>query len=331
MVNLRIVEDEVATERQVIMEERAAQFGNLEAMMVERMTAALYLQHPYGSPVIGWGHEIAKLSREDVLDFYRRHYAPNNAVLVVAGDVDIDAVKQTAEEIYGKIAPNPNSGAPPRPVDPPHVVARRLTLKDHRLVSAKFQRFYATPGVRTARPGEVEALDLLFKILAQGPTSRLHRALVASDDGLASNCDGGHFNTWLDSGSMWFSVTAGTGAPETIEDRIDDLLEDVRRNGVTELEVERAKKARITAETFASGDQLTLANRYGWALATGRTIDDVENWRASIARVTSDEVRKVARMYLDLRRSVTGWLLPSNRQAGVGDSSRLSPPSATQA
>lgn len=329
MVNLRLAEDEVTTERQVIIEERAARFANLEAMMLERMTAALYLQHPYGTPVIGWGHEIAKLSREDVLGFYRRYYAPNNAVLVVAGDVDADAVKQLAEEIYGRIAPNPNIGGYSRPVDPPHVAARRLVVKDHRIASAKFQRCYATPGVKTARPGEIEALDLLFKILAQGPTSRLHRALVASDNGLAANCEGGHFNTWLDSGSMWLSVTAATGSPETIEDGIDQLIEDIRRDGITELELERAKKARITAETFASGDQLTLANRYGWALATGRTIDYVESWQASIARVTGDDVRNSARMYLNLRRSVTGWLLPSARPAtreGAGASPAVTAP-----
>jgi zinc protease len=104
MVNLRIVEDEVASERQVIIQERASRFANLEAMMVERMTAALYVQHPYGTPVIGWGHEIPTLSREDVFDFYRRYYAPNNAVLVVAGDVDVDAVRELAEQIYGRIA-----------------------------------------------------------------------------------------------------------------------------------------------------------------------------------------------------------------------------------
>src|SRR5262249_22203763 len=107
MVNLRLTEREVATEREVILEERRSRTeNNPSAILSEQMSAALYQNHPYRIPIIGWMHEMAKLSREDALAFYKRFYAPNNAVVVVAGDVSVDEVKSLAEAAYGSLKPN---------------------------------------------------------------------------------------------------------------------------------------------------------------------------------------------------------------------------------
>ena len=147
MVNLRLDEKEVLTERDVILEERRSRIeNNPSAMLDEQMNAALYLNHPYGVPVIGWYHEMAKLSREDALTFYKRYYAPNNAILVVSGDVTPEEVKTLAEATYGKIPANPDVKRAARaPSDPPQLVARRLELKDPRAGKLSFHRNYVAP------------------------------------------------------------------------------------------------------------------------------------------------------------------------------------------
>ena len=154
MTHLRLTNEEVATERQVIIEERRSRVdNNPSARLDEQMNAALYLSHPYGVPVIGWEHEMAKLSREDALRFYKRYYAPNNAILVVAGDVTVDEVKRLAEATYGKIPANPEVDTRLRPQEPPHIAARRLTLKDPRAGNASFHRYYVAPSYVTGQAG----------------------------------------------------------------------------------------------------------------------------------------------------------------------------------
>jgi len=148
MTHLRLTNDEVATERQVIIEERRSRIeNNPGARLDEQMNATLYLSHPYGVPVIGWEHEMAKLSREDALRFYKRYYAPNNAILVVAGDVTVDEVKRLAEATYGKVPANPEVDGRTRPQEPPHIAARRLTLKDARAGNASIINMSSTYGL----------------------------------------------------------------------------------------------------------------------------------------------------------------------------------------
>src|SRR5499433_2614456 len=108
MTGLILKDENVLPERDVVLEEYNMRVANNpEARLNEQIMAALYLNHPYGRPVIGWHHEIEKLSREDALAFYRRFYAPNNAILVVAGDVTVDEVKKLATATYGALKPNP--------------------------------------------------------------------------------------------------------------------------------------------------------------------------------------------------------------------------------
>ena len=311
MVNLRLTKDEVATERQVILEERRSRIdNNPTALLAEQMSAALYLSHPYGIPVIGWGHEMAELSREDAMRFYQRYYAPNNAILVVAGDVTPEEVKKLAEETYGKIPANPEVDGRDRPQEPPHISERRLTLNDPRAGNPSFHRYYLTPSYTTAKPGEAEALDLLMKIIADGATSRLYRKLVVEDKIAATS--GGDFSGWaLDSGNISIYAVAANGTPlEDIEAAVDVVLDDVRENGVSEAELERAKKTFLADFIYDSDNQASLARRYGWATAVGRSVEDIDNWPDAISKVTVDDVKKAAAAYLDKRHSVTGWLMP---------------------
>jgi len=325
MVNLRLTDDEVTPERQVIIEERRSRIDNNPgARLDEQMNAALYLSHPYGVPVIGWAHEMAKLSREDAMRFYKRYYAPNNAILVVAGDVTVDEVKKLAEETYGKIPANPEVETRERPQEPPQIAARRLTLKDPRAGNASFHRYYLAPSYVTAKPGEAEALDLLMKVVADGSTSRLYRKLVV-DKKVAATTGGNYSGYGLDSGSISIYAVGSGGDLKPVEDEIDAVLDDVRKNGVTELELERAKKSLTADYIYESDNQASLARRYGWAVAIGRKISDVEGWPAALAKVTVDDVKKAADVYLDARQSVTGWLLPEPDD-GEGAGERVEQP-----
>ncbi len=312
MVNLRLDEKEVLTERDVILEERRSRIeNNPAAILDEQMDAALYMNHRYGVPVIGWYHEIANLSRENALTFYKRHYAPNNAILVVSGDVTAEEVKTLAEETYGKIPANPDvKPTRVRVSDPPQIVARRMELKDARAGNYSFHRTYIAPSYATAKPGEAEALDLMMKIAASGSTSRLYKKLVVEEKAAASAA-GDFAGYGLDSGSISVYVVSGDGVPLTkVETLVDDVFADIIKNGVTQEELDRAKKSYLADFIYESDNQATLARRYGWALSVGRTVADVEAWPERIAKVTREEIQRVAAQYLDIRASVTGYLIP---------------------
>ncbi len=311
MVNLRLTEKEVLTERDVILEERRSRIeNNPAAIMDEQMNAALYYSHPYGIPVIGWEHEMAKLSRADAMAFYKRFYAPNNAILVVTGDVTADEVKALAEQTYGKVPSNKQVTWLPRVQEPQHRAARRVELRDARAGKTSVHRLYLAPSYRTAAEGEAEALDLLLKITASGPTSRLYKKLVVEDK-VASSAGGWYSGAARDSGKISLYAVASDGVDiGKVEQGIDAVVSEIKTGGVTEGELERAKKAYLAEYIYESDNQTSLARRYGWSLTVGRTLKDIEQWPARIAKVTLDDVKTAAAKYLDIRHSVTGTLIP---------------------
>ena len=314
MTKLRLEEKEVLTERDVIKEERRSRTdNNPSAILAEEMNAALYQSHPYGIPIIGWMHEIAKLSREDALDFYKRHYAPNNAILIVAGDVTPDEVLKLAKDTYGKIPRNPAVKPYERPTEPPARAARRVELIDARAGEPVFQRYYNAPSYASATGREAEALDLLLKVTASGSTSRLYRELVVKQK-IASSVGGYYSGHGKEYGKIvLYAIPARGSSVEQVEKAIDAVIADVIANGVTEAELERAKRVYIADYTYESDNQSTLARRYGFGLVVGQTIEQIENWPSEIRKTTLDDLKSVAAQYFDIKASVTGILLPKPR------------------
>jgi zinc protease len=312
MVNLRLGEAEVATERQVIIEERRVRTENVpSSILTEQMSAALYQNHPYRIPIIGWMHEMARLSREDALAFYKRFYAPNNAIVVVTGDVNPGEVKALAEATYGVLPANSDIGPRVRPQEPEQRAARRVELRDPRAGNASVRRYYLAPALTTAQPGEAEALYLLMKIAGVGGTSRIYQKLVA-EERIASSAGGWYSGLSLDSGSIGLYAVVAEGMPlDKVEQGIDRVVHELREKGVTEAELDRAKKQFIAEFVYESDSQEQLARRYGSGLALGMTIDQINSWPAAIAKVTVAQVKEAAAKYLDIRRSVTGTLVPA--------------------
>ena len=212
MANLKLAEKEVATEREVIIEERRSRTeNNPSSILSEQMSAALYQNHPYRIPIIGWMHEMAKLSREDALAFYKRFYAPNNAIVVVAGDVTVDEVKALAEAAYGAAQAEPGHQAAQARAGA--AASRRRAASSSRTPAPATLRCAAStwrPASRRRAPGEAEALYLLMKIAANGSTSRLYQKLV-SEEKIASSAGGWYSGTGLDSGTIGVYVVARRG------------------------------------------------------------------------------------------------------------------------
>jgi len=316
MLNLKLTEKEVGTEREVILEERRSRTeNNPSSILSEQMSAALYQNHPYRIPIIGWMHEMAKLSREDALTFYKRFYAPNNAIVVVAGDVTVDEVKSLAQSAYGDLKPNPDIKPRARPQEPPQRAPRRVELRDPRAGNASVRRFYLAPSMPNAPPGEAEALYLLMKIAGNGSTSRLYQKLV-TDEKVASSAGGWYSGSGLDSGTVAVYAVAAPGADlAKVEAGIDRVLHELREKEVTAGELDRAKKAFIADFVYESDSQTALARRYAEGALLGMTIEQVNNWPDAIRKVTAEDIKRAAVNHFDIRRSVTGTLIPSPAEA----------------
>ncbi len=316
MANLRLDEKEVLTERKVILEERRSRVDNDPgSLLQEQMMAALYTAHPYHTPVIGWEPEIRQLNRADALAFYKKFYAPNNAILVVTGDVEPEQVMALAKETYGKFSANPEVGKPRvRPTEPEPLAERRVILRDGRVGKPTLERYYTTPSFTTASNGEGEALQILAQIIGGGNTSRLYNTLVR-DEKKAANASAWYTGLALDNGRLGFyAVAAGDAKLEDIEASLDKIVKDVSGHGVTQEELDRAKTGEIASLIYSSDSQQSLAHTYGWNLAVGRSIEDVETRQDRLKAVTREAVQAVARKYLDRKRSVTGYLVPETSQ-----------------
>src|SRR3954467_9981325 len=311
MTGLILKDENVLPERDVVLEEfnmRVA--NNPDARLTEQIMAALYLNHPYGRTVIGWRQEIEKLDREDALAFYRGFYAPNNATLVIAGDVDVNEVRPLAERTFGKIAPQPAIPARRmRPQEPVPAAARTVTLSDPRVEQTGLRRYYLVPSATTAAKGESAALDVLAQLMGNGSNSYLYRALVV-DKPLAVSASASYQGTAVDDTQFTISVSPKPGADfAAVEQTIDAVIAEVAQNAVRAGDLERVKTQLIAEAIYAQDNQATLARWYGAAITTGLSIDDVRAWPDRIRAVTAEQVRAAAQKWLDRKRSVTGYLI----------------------
>src|SRR6476620_4863643 len=299
MANLRLSKEDVATERDVILEERRSRVDNdPSSILQEQMMAALYTKHPYGIPIIGWAHEVAALDRDDALSFYKRFYAPNNALLVVAGDVEPDEVRKLAEETFGKLPPHGGLNGRSRPPEPEHQAPLRVELEDARAGRMTVQRYYLAPSYASAALGEAEALDLMMRIAAGGWYS----------------------DSALDTGRLaFYAIGAEKVSPVELEAAMDGVIADLREHGVTQADLDRARSAFLAEFVYANDSQSRMARHYGWRLATGMTVEEVESWPERLKKVTVGDIRDVARKYLVDKNSVTGILVPAPDKTRNGE------------
>ena len=310
MANL-VLSDEVALpEREVVLEERRSRVDNDPgARLGEMMNAALYLNHPYRLPVIGWKHEIEALDAQAAMDFYRRWYAPNNAILIVAGDITGAEVRALAERHYG---PVPARAVPKRRriEEPPQHAPRRVVLESAQVRQPSLRVTYLAPSYAGVGGEHAYALQVLDEILGGGATSRLYRSLVV-EQGLAASAGSGYSPSGLDYGRFGFFVSPRPGTEiEGLEAALRAEIARVLAEGVTPEEVDKAKRRLSAGAIFARDSLSTAPNVFGRSLTTGQTVADVEAWPERIEAVTAEAVKAAARAVLRDEQSVTGLLLP---------------------
>ena len=312
MRNLTLTAEIIEPERLVIIEERRQRTESTPGgLFGEQLNAAHYSAHPYRLPVIGWEHEIGNLSLEDLTSFYDSWYAPNNAVLVVAGDVEADEVLALARKYYGPIRPR---DIPERTwvVEPPRQAPRTLTMRDPRVEDPSWIRRYLAPSYRVGQIEHAYALQVLAEILGGGTTSRLYRSLVVKHE-VAVSASAAYTPSTVGPGTFGTSFTPKNGnAVETVLPLYQAEIEKLLTTGAALDEVEAAKQRILDSEIFAQDSLQTAARIFGSALVRGRSVEEVLEWPAHIAAVTPHLVNEAARAVFIERNSTTGILLPSS-------------------
>ncbi len=310
MANLDLSESAVMAERDVVSEERRLRVDNdPQALLLEQAEAALYLSHPYGRPIIGWPDEIRRIGRVEAENFYRRHYAPNNAILIVAGDVTPDEVRTIAESEYGQV--------PARDLGPRVDYAQPKRLGESRIVvnrkDAKvplFLRLYRVSSYAEAAPGQAESLELLARLLGGDVTSALYRRLVV-ERRLAIDVSANYDGYRRDSGQFTISATPRPGVSlEAVEHAVDEVIAWYTHHPASKAELARAKAQLVAGATFRRDSQFEMATAYAQALAVGLTVFDVQQWPARIQALKAKAVEEVAADSLDRTESVTAYLQP---------------------
>lgn len=309
MRNLVLTDEVVLPERNVVLEERSSRIGNNpSARLGEAIDASFYKNHPYRFPVIGWEHEIKQLNRADAFAFYEKHYTPENAVLIVAGDVVPQEVFDLAKATYGTILRNGDAQPRLRPVEPPIETARTVTLANAQVKQPSVQRSFLTPSYSTAEGPEAAALALLSEILGGGPTSRLYTSLVLNG-GPATAAGSWYRGQQLDSGRISvYAVPNGDKNLEELIEKVQKIIDAIKTDGINQEELDKARNRMISDTVYAQDNQTSLARIIGVGLTTGLTLEAIQNWPGLLQSVTTDDVQRVARQYLNANRSITGYL-----------------------
>ncbi len=316
MTGLVLTDEVVIPERDVVLEERRMRTdSDPGAQLSEAVQATLYSHHPYGTPIIGWGHEIEELGMADALAYYRRFYTPENAILVVAGDVDREDVEALARDIYGRV---PGRGEMPtrlRQREPEPRAHRLVTLTDDKVEQPSAQRVYMVPSYTTGKGREAASLEVLAHMLGGGPTSLLYKALVLEAK-TAVAAGAYYMGTSLDQTRLFvWAIPTDDVTLEVVDAAVETVIQDLATTLVDADDLVRAQTRLVADAIYAQDNQASLARWYGAALATGLTVEAVERWPSDIEAVTAEDVRSAAATWLVKRRAVTGFLIRDEQAA----------------
>jgi len=310
MVNLRLDRSDWLPERDVILRERGqTRDSSPDRQFGEQMYAALFQNHPYGRPIIGWRHEIEQLTGDIATEFYRVHYAPNNAILVVAGDVDPQAVVEMAQRIYGVIPAVTDLPQRARPTEPEQLAERRLVMRDARVGQPYVNRIYLAPNRHPGDQRQAAALTVLAALLSgSSQTSVLDRALTY-DQNIAVAVWAGYNGTAIDHGTFTLGVMPAQGVTlQQAEDAMDAVVAQFIETGPDPDQFERVRMQIRAEAIYQLDDTAARANSVGADLAVGLSLQDSDDWLSILESITPDEVVAAAQA-LDRRASVTGWLM----------------------
>ena len=299
MANLNLSEAEFAKEIQVVMEERRLRTDDKpQALVGEQLMAATFQAHPYGRPVIGWMNDLENLRAQEARDWYRRWYAPNNATLVVVGDVDAPTVLRLAKKYFGPLKPQKLPERKPQ-TEPEQKGERRLIVKAPAKLSY-LAMAYRAPSLRnTTSDWEPYALEILAGVLDGNGAARLNRDLVRRDR-LAVQISAGY--DAVNRGPALFEIdgTPSEGTPVgDLEIAIRGQIERIKQDGVSEEELQRVKAQVIAADVYQRDSMFYQAMQIGTLESAGLSWRDLAGYPQRLMAVTAEQVQAVARKYLN--------------------------------
>ncbi|HEY2836579.1 MAG TPA: pitrilysin family protein, partial [Rhizomicrobium sp.] len=250
MANLDLSDNNVTTERDVVLEERRMRVeNNPQAMLGEQMEAALHMSHPYGRPVLGWAEEVRHIDKMSAQDFYKHHYAPNNATLIVAGDVTPEQIRVMAQAAYGKL---PSRPLQPRAefAEPPRLTETRITLVRPDVQVPLMERVYRVPSYAQASPGQAESFETLAQVMGGDQTATLYRVLV-EEKKLATDAGASYDGYARDAGEFSVYAVPRTGVSlETLEKAIDQVMQGFTSTQAKASDLTRAKTQLVASVTY---------------------------------------------------------------------------------
>ena len=310
MQNLKVSELDFATELQVVIEERSQRTDtNPGALFNEQNMAALYLNHPYGIPIVGWRHELDELKREDVLEFYRTYYSPNNAILIVSGDVDPKNVELLANNYYGSLKNISNLGARKRPTEPPQIAQRRIIFEDERVSQPYITRTYLAKERNAGQQREAAALTLLADLIGSDGIQSLLGKSLQLDKKVAIYTSAHYGGLSYDETHFSFILAPNSEVSlSEIELELDNIIDKFISDGIDESHLERIKFQYKAQQIYSLDSAYSQARRFGVALTSGLTVDDVLSWPDLIQDIKPSEILNAAISLFKKEKSVTGWI-----------------------
>jgi len=314
MRGLTVPDAEAESEKQVIIEERRQRIDNdPSALLAEQMNAALFRNHPYHLPIIGWQHEMLGLTKKDALAFHEAYYHPNNAVLIVSGDITAAELKPLAEKYYGVL---PKKDVPARNwlAEPPSIAARSVTLHHKNVKQPVLTRVYEAPSVQYGETDLAIPSFVLSHLLGGGKNSVLYRSLVVERK-IAADVDVSYNFYTLGPSEFQIEIIPENNANlEVIEKALDEELAKFLKSGA-DMEALARTKRLMQAEAIYAREGLTgMSNIVGWMVMSGLPPEELNRWTDVIGSVTSAEVQRAAQLIIRPASSVTGYLLPEEAQ-----------------
>jgi len=310
MKNLKISELDFNTEVKVVIEERSQRTDSKPgALFNEQNMASLYLNHPYGVPIVGWRHELDDLVLEDAIDFYKTYYSPNNAILIVSGDVDPKNVQILANKFYGSLENTIYLDVRKRPAEPPQIVERRLIFEDERVSQPYITRTYLAAERDPGQQREAAALTLLADLIgSDGIQSILGKTLQL--DNKKAIYTNAYYNglSYDDTNFSLIVVPNNDVTLLDIEVELDKVINTFISNGIDEDHLERIKFQYKAQQIYSLDSAYSQARRFGVALTSGLTIEDVLAWPKIIQDIKSSEILAAAVSLFKKESSVTGWI-----------------------
>jgi len=302
MNNLRLTEEEFAKEINVVMEERRLRTDDqAHSLMFEKMMAVAYQSHPYKRPVIGWMNDLENMTAQDAQHWYDQWYAPNNAILVIAGDVEAAAVQSLVRKYYGVIPRRSLLTIDQRKpqAEPPQLGIKRISVKAPAEMPYVIMGYHA-PVIRDVQHDwEPFALEMLEGILDGHASARLNKSLVR-DQQIANSASASYSATGRGPGMFFLSGTPSPGKTvEELEQAIRAELKKVIEEKVTEEELNRVKAQVIASQVYQLDSIFAQAMQIGRLEGVGLSYRDIDVMLKKLKAVTADQIRAVAERYFN--------------------------------